>query len=84
MCMRVIRAQLSVYPKWLTAVFIVFVINFVLAVTIFLNFTLMVANLAMLFTAYSIREYKYNKIYFSLCLLLSISFVILAVMTYPI
>lgn len=46
--MRVIRTQLSMYPKWLTAVFIVFVINFVLAVTIFLNFTLMVADLAML------------------------------------
>lgn len=82
--MRVIRTQLSMYPKWLTAVFIVFVINFVLAVTIFLNFTLMVADLAMLFAAYSIREYKYNKIYFCLCLLLSISFVILAVVTYPI
>ncbi|OME98676.1 hypothetical protein BK129_30270 [Paenibacillus amylolyticus] len=82
--MRVIRTQLSMYPKWLTAVFIVFVINFVLAVTIFLNFTLMVADLAMLFAAFSIREYKYNKIYFSLCLLLSISFVILAVVTYPI
>ncbi len=82
--MRVIRAQLSAYPKWLTAVFIVFVINFVLAVTVYLNLTLMVANLAMLFAAYSIREYKYNKVYFGLCLFLSISFVILAMETYPI
>ena len=82
--MRVIRTQLSMYPRWLTAVFILFVINFVLAVTIFLNFTLMVADLAMLFAAYSIREYKYNKIYFSLCLFLSISFVILAIRTFPI
>lgn len=82
--MRIIRAQLSMYPRWLTAVFIVFFINFVLAVTIFLNVTLMVADLAMLFAAYSIREYKYNKIYFSLCLLLSISFVILAIRTFPI
>jgi|GEM_PF-1524685 len=82
--MRVIRSQLSMYPKWLTAVFIVFFINFVLAVTVFLNFTLMVANLAMLFTAYSIREYKYNKIYFSICLFLSISFVIMGIKTFPI
>lgn len=82
--MRVIRTQLSMYPRWLTAVFIVFVINFLLAVTIFLNFTLMVADLAMLFAAYSIREYKYNKIYFSLCLLLSISFVILGIRAFPI
>lgn len=82
--MRVIRSQLSMYPKWLTAVFIVFVINFVLAVTVFLNFTLMVANLVMLFAAYSIRVYKYNKIYFSLCLFLSVSFVIIGIRTFPI
>lgn len=81
--MRVIRSQLSMYPKWFPVVFIVFFINFVLAVTVFLNFTLMLASLAMLFAAYSIREYKYNKIYFSLCLFLSVSFVILGIRTFP-
>ncbi len=81
--MRVIRSQLSMYPKWFPIVFIVFFINFVLAVTVFLNFTLMLASLAMLFAAYSIREYKYNKIYFSLCLFLSVSFVILGIRTFP-
>lgn len=81
--MRVIRSQLSMYPKWFPVVFIVFFINFVLAVTVFLNFTLMLASLAMLFAAYSIREYKYNKIYFSLCLFLSVSFVILGIRRFP-
>ncbi|WP_440115205.1 hypothetical protein [Paenibacillus sp. QZ-Y1] len=82
--MNAIRAQLSMYPKWLIAVFTVFTINLVLAMTGYVNISLLLLNLAMLFAACGIREFKYNKLYFGVCLFLSVSFVIIAMRTYPI
>ncbi|KOY18353.1 hypothetical protein AMS66_00890 [Paenibacillus xylanivorans] len=82
--MHAIWAQLSMYPKWFIAVLMIFTINLILTMTVFLNLTLILVNLAMLYVAYSIRRLKYNKLHFALCLLLSITFVIIAFQTYPI
>ncbi|SEP31619.1 hypothetical protein SAMN05518670_6501 [Paenibacillus sp. OK076] len=82
--MHAIRAQLSMYPKWFVAVLIIFTINLILTMTMFINLTLILANLAMLYAAFSIRTLKYNKLHFALCLVLSITFVIIAFKAYPI
>ncbi|PWW31716.1 hypothetical protein DET56_12621 [Paenibacillus pabuli] len=82
--MHAIRAQLSMYPKWFVAVLMIFTINLILTMTMFINLTLILANLAMLYVAFSIRTFKYNKFHFALCLVLSITFVIIAFKTYPI
>jgi hypothetical protein len=82
--MHAIRAQLSMYPKWFIAVLMIFTINLIVTMTLFVNLTLILANLAMLYVAFSIRTLKYNKLHFVLCLILSITFVIIAFKTYPI
>lgn len=82
--MHAIRAQLSMYPKWFVAVLMIFTINLILTMTMFINLTLILANLAMLYAAFSIRTLKYNKLHFALCLVLSITFVIIAFKAYPI
>lgn len=82
--MHAIRAQLSMYPKWFIAVLMIFTINLIITMTLFINLTLILANLAMLYIAFSIRTLKYNKLHFALCLVLSITFVINAFKTYPI
>ncbi len=82
--MHAIRAQLSMYPKGFIAVLMIFTINLILTMTVFLNLTLILVNLAMLYVAFSVRALKYNKLYFALCLVLSITFVIIAFKTYPI
>lgn len=82
--MHAIRAQLSMYPKWFVAVLMIFTINLILTMTMFINLTLILANLAMLYVAFSIRTLKYNKLHFALCLVLSITFVIIAFKAYPI
>lgn len=82
--MHAIRAQLSVYPKWFVAVLMIFTINLIITMTLFINVTLILANLAMLYAAFSIKTLKYNKLHFALCLVLSITFVIIAFKTYPI
>lgn len=82
--MHAIQAHLSMVPKWFSAVLVIFIINFILMMTVFFNLTWMLCNLAMLFAAFSIREFRYNKLYFGVCLFLSISFVIIAMKTYPV
>lgn len=82
--MHAIRAQLSMYPKWFIAVLMIFTINLIITMTLFINLTLILANLAMLYIAFSIRTLKYNKLHFALCLVLSITFVIIAFKAYPI
>ncbi len=82
--MHAIRAQLSMYPKWFIAVLMIFTINLIITMTLFINLTLILANLAMLYIAFSIRTLKYNKLHFAPCLVLSITFVIIAFKTYPI
>lgn len=81
--MRAIRAHLSMYPKWLLFILLVFLITFILSVTVFINFTLMLINLALLFGAYSVREIKGNQLAFVLCLTLCITFILFAFKTYP-
>lgn len=82
--MNAIRAHLSMVPKWFSVALTIFVINLILMMTVFVNLSFILVNLAMLFAAYSIREFKYNKLHFGLCLFLSISFVIIAIETFPV
>lgn len=82
--MRSIRAYLSMYPKWLLVVALVFLVTFVLAITVFKNLTLIVLSLALLFGAYAVKEMKYNRLVFVICLFLCIAFVLLAIRTYPV
>ncbi|QKS57941.1 hypothetical protein HUB98_17630 [Paenibacillus barcinonensis] len=76
------RAHLSMFPKWFVGIIAIFGFQLIVAMTGYFNFSVMLVNLALLFSAFAIREYKYNKIYFTLCLLLSISFVMIAVQAY--
>lgn len=80
--MYAIRAHLSKFPKWFITITTIFIIQLVVAMTGYLNFSFMLVNLAMLFGAYATREYKSNKISFALCLILSISFVMMAIQSY--
>lgn len=82
--MQAILAHLSMVPKWFSSVLVIFIINLIFMMTVFFNLTWLLCNLAMLFAAYSIREFRYNKLNFGLCLFLSISFVIIAMKAYPI
>lgn len=84
--MYAIRAHLSMFPKWFVTITTIFIIQLVVAMTGYFNFGFMLVNLATLFGAYAAREYareyKFNKISFVLCLILSFSFVMLAIQSY--
>nr|WP_154985791.1 hypothetical protein [Paenibacillus xylanexedens] len=80
--MYAIRAHLSMFPKWFVTITTIFIIQLVVAMTGYFNFSFLLVNLATLFGAYVAREYKFNKISFVLCLILSIRFVMLAIQSY--